>query len=96
MTATHKICSSCKCLRDITNFTRKNKEYKTCNVCSTNRKSKNDQSKNDIDMFFATFDISNLSEEQYDYLVTLHDDWIKVKQRMENKLTKFAEWTEKE
>ena len=104
MNVPSKKCSRCKCIRKITDFTRKDKQYKSCNTCSISKKNKSDQSKNDIDfenqnycdMFFATFDTSKLNEEQHDYLITLHDDWMKMQEQMKNKIIKLWEWVQKE
>ena len=106
MNVPSKKCSRCKCIRKITDFTRKGNIYKSCNACSISKSKKNlnnnstenieFQNQNFCDIFFATIDTSKLNEEQHDYLLSLNNDWIKMQEQMKNKIIKLWQWVKEE
>ena len=65
-------CSACKCMRLApTEFTRRNKEWKTCNYCSADKKIQSGPSQQYTESFFTKIIPSNLNEKQYEVYLKL-------------------------
>ena len=77
-------CSKCKMLRsNPTEFTRRDKVWKTCNHCSDRVKKQTEPSEVDpnqsVELFFIHFDHSNLNDQDYEVYCSLRYRYDKLK-----------------